>query len=222
LIELLRTPSNINITFEQSPLIFENCFDILGVKITNTLSWRSHLLSLVSSAAKKLGALFRVAHYFTSSQLSKIYKGNIRPNLEYCSHIWGGSSSVWILERVDRRARRLINSPALLAELLPLQQRRKVTALSIFYRLYNGGCSDELRSLLPPAALRRRPTRAAAQLHPLALEPPQCRIERFKQSFIPSATAAWNELPSEVFPPIYNIKVFKSRVNTFLSAQRVD
>jgi hypothetical protein len=176
-------------------------------------------MSLVSCAARKLEALYRVARYFTSAQLGKIYRGNIRPSLEYCSHIWGGSSSVWVLDRVDRRARRLINDPLQQDGLHSLQHRRKVAALTILYKIYNGECSNELKSILPPAAPRRRPSRANARLHPFALEPVMCRIERHKQSFIPSATIIWNGVPFEVFPPVYNIKLFKSQLNAFLLTQ---
>jgi hypothetical protein len=213
IINLLRTLPDIDLSLEQTSLPLNDHLEVLGVKVGQSLSWRNHLLSLVSSAARKLGALFRVSRFFPASQLLKIYKANIRPCIEYCSHIWGGSTSVWILERVDRRARRLINDPAITDNMQSLQLRRDVAALSVFYKMYYGRCSTELRSLVPPPARRIRHTRADDNAHPHSLELFNCRIERFKRSFIPRTTAVWNALPFDVFPDRFNTHQFKQRLN---------
>nr|CAH7759552.1 unnamed protein product [Callosobruchus chinensis] len=57
-----------------------------------------------------------------------LYKAQIRPSLEYCSHIWGAAapSTLSILDEVQRRATRLIGDPALTCNLQPLSQRRAV------------------------------------------------------------------------------------------------
>nr|CAH7731364.1 unnamed protein product [Callosobruchus chinensis] len=46
-----------------------------------------------------------------------LYKAQIRPSLEYCSHIWGAAAptALSILDAVQRRAIRLIGDPALTA-----------------------------------------------------------------------------------------------------------
>jgi hypothetical protein len=218
MVDLLKAPMDINLTFEQRPLEYDSYLDILGVRVSDSLSWRTHLMSLVSGAAGKLGALYRVARFFSPEQILKIYKSNIRPHLEYCSHIWGGSSSVWVLERVDRRARRLISDPDLRDGLQPLQRRRDVAALSVFYKIYHGMCSTELGSLIPPPVIHRRPTRAAVNRHQYYVEPISCRIERFKRSFIPRTSVAWNALPPEVFPIEFSLDTFKGRLNALLPA----
>nr|CAH7723069.1 unnamed protein product [Callosobruchus chinensis] len=50
-----------------------------------------------------------------SSNLLTLYKAQIRPSLEYCSHIWGAAAptTFYILDTVQRRAIRLIGDPAL-------------------------------------------------------------------------------------------------------------
>src|SRR5678816_2221874 len=86
------------------------------------------------AASKKLGVLFRLRDFFSSSQLLQLYKGIIRPCMEYCSHIWGGSGFTRLLDRVESKAKRLINCPVLSSSLDPLSLRRDVGALSLFYR----------------------------------------------------------------------------------------
>lgn len=64
---------------------------MLGITISNIISWEDHVRSIAKSASQKLGFLFRARNYFTSSQLLMIYKAQIRPVLEYCSHVWSAA-----------------------------------------------------------------------------------------------------------------------------------
>nr|CAH7723699.1 unnamed protein product [Callosobruchus chinensis] len=65
-----------------------------------------------------------------------LYKAQIRPSLEYCSHIWGAAAptTLSILDAVQRRAIRLIGDPVLTCHLQPLSHRRDVSDLSLFHR----------------------------------------------------------------------------------------
>jgi hypothetical protein len=145
--------------------------------------------------------------------------GCIRPCVEYCSHVWGGSRSTSMLASIDRRARRLIDSPPIADTLDSLVLRRTVGALSLFYRYYHGRCSDELSACVPPPIPAPiRPTRAAQARHPFSLVEPPARIERFKRSFFPTVTGMWNALPPDVFPPrdTFSPTVFSSSVSRHL------
>src|SRR5678815_3510703 len=95
------------------------------------------------AASKKLRVLFRMRDFFSSSQLLQLYKGLIRPCMEYYSHIWGGSGFTRLLDRVESKAKRLINCSVLSSSLDPISLRRDVGALSLFYRYRSGRCSRE-------------------------------------------------------------------------------
>nr|CAH7734885.1 unnamed protein product [Callosobruchus chinensis] len=112
--------------------------------------WHEHVSSIATAAGKKLGYLFRARKYFSPSNLLTIYKAQIRPSLEYSSHIWGAAAptTLSILDAVQRRAIRLIGDPALTCHLQPLSHRRAVGDLSLFYRYSNGFCSYELTSII--------------------------------------------------------------------------
>nr|CAH7730394.1 unnamed protein product [Callosobruchus chinensis] len=65
---------------------------LLGVSITENMIWHEHVSSIATAAGKKLGYLFRARKYFSPSNLLTLYKAQIRPSLEYCSHIWGAAA----------------------------------------------------------------------------------------------------------------------------------
>src|ERR1700755_843734 len=48
-------------------------------------------LFLFKQASKRLGVLRRLQHFFNLPQLLALYRGVVRPSMEYASHIWGGS-----------------------------------------------------------------------------------------------------------------------------------
>nr|CAH7722555.1 unnamed protein product [Callosobruchus chinensis] len=93
---------------------------------------------------QQLGYLFSARKYFSPPKVLTLYKAQIRPSLESCSHIWGtdAPTTLPILDAIQRRAIRLIGDPALTCHLQPLSHRRAVDDLSLFYRYSNGLCSS--------------------------------------------------------------------------------
>nr|CAH7733681.1 unnamed protein product [Callosobruchus chinensis] len=172
--------------------------------------WHDHVSSIATAAGKKLGYLFRARKYFSPSNLLTLYKAQIRPSLEYCSHIWGAAAptTLSILDAVQRRAIRLIGDPALTCHLQPPSHRRSVGDLSLFYRYSNGFCSSELTSIFPPHSKPARCTRGTSSFHLKAVVLHTSRTERYDRTFIPRVSRAWNGLPEPA-----SVGLFKSRVN---------
>nr|CAH7760439.1 unnamed protein product [Callosobruchus chinensis] len=121
-----------------------------------------------TTAGKTLGYLFRARKYFSPSNLPTLYKAQIRPSLEYCSHIWGAAAptTLSILDAVQSRAIRLIGDPALTCHLQSLSNRHAVGDPSPFYRYSNGFCSSELTSIIPPLSKPAKCTRGTSSSHP--------------------------------------------------------
>ena len=134
------------IVMNDSPLVQESSVSLLGTIISKNLCWKSHILAIARSASCKLGFLVRSKHLFSAAQRLILYKSQIRPVLEYCSHVWGGGASTHlaILDSIQRKAVRLVDDPSLTDSLQSLSHRRTVGGLSLFYRHYFGRCSDEL------------------------------------------------------------------------------
>ena len=85
-------------------------FTQLGLSLSSNLTWKTHIHSLAKHASRKLGFLARARGFFSSSHLLSIYKSQIRPSLEYCSHVWGGApmSTLHLLDKVQSKFIRLI------------------------------------------------------------------------------------------------------------------
>ena len=211
-ISLSSTPSDISLIFENNEIEPLDSINILGVQVASNFSWREHIMNIAKSASKILGALFRRKKYFSSEQLLKIYKGLIRPCLEYCSHVWGASSYTYLLDRVESKAIRLIGDATVTSSLDSLSLRRKVASLSLFYRYYFGRCSDELAGCIPPPLARPRNTRQASFMNRHAVGICNPRVGRYGDCFFHSTSLLWNSLPDSVFPSSYNLPLFKRQV----------
>nr|CAH7767374.1 unnamed protein product [Callosobruchus chinensis] len=174
-----------------------------------------HVSSIATAAGKKLGYLFRARKYVSSSNLLTLYKAQIRPSLEYCSHIWGAAAptTLSILDAVRRRAIRLIGDPALTCHLQQVSHRRAVGDLSRLYRYSNGFCSSELTSIIRPLSKPARFTRGTSFSHPKAVVLHTSRTERYHRTLIPRVSRAWNGLPGDVLDEPTRVGLFKSRVN---------
>nr|CAH7766902.1 unnamed protein product [Callosobruchus chinensis] len=140
---------------------------------------------------KQRWILAKSRKYFSLSNLLTLYKAQIRPSLEYCSHIWGAAAptTLSILDAVQRRAIRLIGDPAFTCHLQPLSHRRAVGDLSLLYGYLNGFYSSELTSIIPPLSKAARCTRGTCSSHPNAI------VLHTSSTFIPRVSRAWNGLP---------------------------
>ena len=69
-------------------------FTQLDISVSSNLTWKPHIISIAKHASQELGFLSRACGYFSPSQLLTIYKSQIRPSLEYCSHVWGGAPNL--------------------------------------------------------------------------------------------------------------------------------
>ena len=87
-------------------------FTKLGLSLSSNLTWKTHIHSLAKHASQKLGFLARARGFFSSSHLLSIYKSQIRPSLEYCSHVWGGApkSTLCLLDKVQLRKKPFVSS----------------------------------------------------------------------------------------------------------------
>nr|CAH7765295.1 unnamed protein product [Callosobruchus chinensis] len=87
-----RYPSEHSVLMNNQALPRNHSFKLLGVSITENMIWHEHFSSIATAAGKKLGYLFKARKYFSPSNLVTLYKAQIRPSLEYCSHIWGAAA----------------------------------------------------------------------------------------------------------------------------------
>ena len=152
-------------------------FTQLGVSLSSNLTLKTHIYSLAKQTSQKLGFLAIARGFFSSSHLLSIYKSQIRPSLEYCCHVWGGAqkSTLWLLDKVQSKAIRLINNLNLTKSLQRLSHRPLVRDLSIFCRYFHGHCSQEIREIIPIPLRRVRTTRSSTHSYPFQVSLPNPR-----------------------------------------------
>jgi len=192
-------------------------FRLLGLTFSNDLTWTDYITSVAKSASMKVGSLFRARGFLTHDAILHIYKSVIRPSMEYCSHIWAGSSAraLGLLDRIQRRIVNLVG-PALASQLHSLSHRRDVASLSLFYKYFHKQCSEELSNLVPPPKTFHRRTRLATRSHRFTVVPPKCTHSFYANSFFSRTSAIWNALPASCFPDEYDLQSFKKEVNRHL------
>ena len=129
-------PPQPDLVFNGTAVKCSSSLNVLGLIIYSGLTWKEHINGIAAVASQKLGFLFGVRSYFSITQLLALHKSLVRPHLEYCSHTWAGAAEyhLELLNKNQRRATRLVGNAILIFQLAPLDGRRKVAFLSLFYR----------------------------------------------------------------------------------------
>ncbi|CAH0402108.1 unnamed protein product [Chilo suppressalis] len=105
------------------------------------------------------------------------------------------------VDRLQRRAARIIGDEDVTKKLKSLELRRDMASLSTLYRLYHGESPEELFSLIPPSTFLKSTMRAGLLCHRLTEATIPTRTKKFVDSFFCRNIRKWNSLPAHVFPP---------------------
>lgn len=94
------------------PLIEVNEYKYLGITLTNTLSWNTHIANVASSAFRKLCLLRHKLREAPPQVKLLAYNPLIRPKMEYACVVWDPHTKKNInsLEKIQRHAVRFIYS----------------------------------------------------------------------------------------------------------------
>ena len=147
-----------------------------------------------------------------------LYKSLVRPQLEYASQVWSPytKGKIKALERVQRRATKFIlkcdlTYPERLAKLglLPLEFRREVLDLCLFFKCLNGYIDFDIQSYVSFKSYKydMRNTEAI-------LAKGRFRTDVLKFSFFNRIVNLWNGLPVAI-RTIDRLSFFSKKVNQF-------
>lgn len=185
------------------PISSVTSFKYLGVHMTSSLSWATHIDTICSEASRTLGYLRRNLKLASENIKRLAYLTFVRPKLEYASSIWHPSQAYLTvqIEAIQNRAARFITSQysnhvsvtALKQSLsLPaLESRRVIARLCLLHNFY----------YWPQArhTLLRPPHRISPRLnHTCPIAPISSGSSAFMSSFFPNAITLWNALPADI------------------------
>ena len=191
-------------TIDNKETIIEECTEEkdLGIIIDNELKFDRHIQEAVKKASKVLGMIKRNFIYIDKETLLLLYKGLIRPTLEYGNVIWAPflkrqSSEI---EKIQRRATKLI--PELkdkpyeerlrLLKLPSLKARRTRGDLIQCYKIFRQIDDININSLFSPAksqSTRNNTDKIFIKFSKLNIR---------KYCFTNRVAPIWNSLPAEI------------------------
>ena len=174
--------------------------DILGVCYDRSLTYQSHISNVTKKAAGRIASLRRITWAVSQNELETLYKSQVRSVMEYAPLTWGGAAPTHLemLDKLQRRAERLIYGDPHDSPLPTLQHRRDVAGLTTLYKIQEQE-AENLRPLRQEARPVPRATRAAtADATRRALKVERCRTLHRQLQFLPHFTRIWNTLVSNV------------------------
>ena len=156
--------------------------------INNSLSWSDHIDDVFTKCARHVGILNSLRKKLSKRCLTRIYKGYIRPRLEYASAVWSGGNTSKLLKLQQKFCRQHQ------VQLPNLSNRFKFHTLTLFYKIRNGLAPTYLSEILPETLALSSGRNLRRHVYPF----PRINKSSTMQSFLPRATVFWNELPASI------------------------
>jgi len=189
----------------------------LGVHVDNQLNFSEHVIKAANKANQILGMIRRSITFLDETMLSQLFKGLIRPHLEYGNCVWSPlyKKDIAKIEQIQRRATKMVTS----IKELPYEERLEAMKLpSLAYRRLRGDMIEVYKYLhniynvntnqLLPLVHTTSITRG----HPLKLEKRRCMSNKREHFFTMRVVNKWNSLPENiVLAPTTN--AFKNRLD---------
>ena len=193
------------------------CAKYLGVDISGSLTWNSHIDRMTGSANRTLGFVRRNSKTRMSKVRETAYNTLVRPQLEYASAVWDphNKNRISQIEQVQRRAARWTVSnfdrKASVTQIVQdlgwrtLDQRRADARLCLFFKILHGLVAVPLPDYIQHSTIISR------YCHSMTFRQVSTSTDYYKYSFFPLAIVQWNALPQSV-ACLQSLEVFKTTV----------
>jgi hypothetical protein len=175
----------------------------LGITLQNNFKWDFHIKALIDKITTLISCLKSYKYRFSRKTLETLYKSYVLPILDYGDIIWDNctDSLANSLEDLHLDALRTITGSVrgtshqkLYQEsgFCSLKERRQRHKIMFYKKISLGFYPDYLTNLLPPLVSSYNPYH---RRRPLERQTPLCKTELYRNSFFPSTTKLYNELP---------------------------
>ena len=202
----------------------------LGIIVTSSLSWNTHIQEISCKANRSLGLIRRICgREIQDLQTRKaLYTTIVRPQLEYASSVWSPMSKKCkrTIENVQRRATKFIlnypedmnyNERLFILNLQPLEHRRQITDLVLLFKLKHNfiqsGLTNHIKELTKPNRASRNFNKDNIK------ELNTFSQDYYLQSFLPRTIRLWNALPAPFKVNDLTLPKFKNLLTSHYNSQ---
>lgn len=188
----------------------------LGLHFSDNGQWSYHVNIVVAKASSRLHIPRRLKFLLDRKSLEKLYISFVRPVIEYADVVWDNISNDLAdkLEKINIEAARIVSGATKLVSLNDLYRevgwdtlhnRRQKHKLIKFHTMVHRSAPDYLSSLIP---LRISETHHYPTRRSHCITQRKSNTNHYSQSFLPSTTKLWNDLPICVQenPSVSNLK----------------
>ena len=190
----------------------------LGVIVDAELKFHDHVASTVLKASRVLYVIKHTFVYKDKDTICRLYKGLVRPILEYGNAVWHPRfvSDRKEIEKVQRRATKLVPS---LASLSYGDRLRALKLPSLQYRMRRGDMIQTYKiiqgiDLVDRDLFFSAVTVEATRGHQFKLFQKRSRLNVRANTFGNRVVPDWNSLPSEVVNAT-SVNSFKNKLDKF-------
>ncbi|XP_072039503.1 uncharacterized protein [Amphiura filiformis] len=195
-----RAPTKPYYTFCGQQLESVTSHPYLG-EITNTLSGGTQTSLSIKKAQRAMGVLKRNLADCRQEVKVTAYQAIVCPLLEYATSAWDPhvKHNINALEKVQTQAARFCmkeysRMPGTVTQLMadlnwqPLQTRRKIARVTMFYKMVNGLVDIDLQNYVVK-------TNRQTRRHNQKYQTMRWKVAAWRDSFFPTTVKEWNELP---------------------------
>lgn len=202
---------------DEQNLKLSDCEKDIGVYIESKLSFETHINKAVNIANRNLAIARKTFDYMDAEIFTNIFKGLVRPHLEYAAPVWSPhlKKHIDLIENVQIRGTKMVPglpkktddySKRLRALKLPTLAYRRLRGDMIqVYKLTSGGYDKSL-----PELLTKSETGLRGHDKKLFIERPLKDIRKF--SFTQRVAKEWNDLPQKVVSAV-DVEDFEKKLD---------
>lgn len=193
----------------------------LGVLVSHSLSWSSHIHNIADKARQKASWVLSVFHTRSPAVMMSLYKSMVRSLLEFCSPLWNPTkiSDIQEVESVQRTFTTRIAGCQDLdywerlqkLSLMSLQRRRERFIIIHMWKILHGTTSNDLEVQFQ---LKSR-TGTQAVVPSLTVKSLKRHQSLYDSSFAVMGPKLWNSIPYGL-NSLAEFDVFKSRLTAFI------
>ena len=179
---------------------------LLGVTVDHHLDWKEHVNRVYKKVSMNLALFRRIKKYLPVWSRVTFYNSYVLPHIDYCITVWGSSSDITRLTKLQKQAARIIldsdisvSSKDLFNKLrwMPIPDWIKFRKVFTVYKALNGLHPQYITDMFKTVGnIHTRCTRQSFN-NDLYL-PPGAKLNIFRNSLCYSGAQLYNSLPADI------------------------